>query len=103
LKRAIEYALAVIAVATFLGGGVAWVVSVETRVERALNVSGRLEAIEEMLRPLIVEHEVQKALEARRDPMTPVDVGKLRKKAEADTASQINWGRSRSRMMEQRR
>ena len=94
MKRTIEYALAVIAVATFLGGGIGWVVSVETRVERALNVTGRLEAIEEMLRPLVVEHEVQKALEARRDPMTPVDVDKLRRQAENAAASQINLGRA---------
>ena len=101
--------LSMIAVAAFLGTVFGWAMSVEVRIERALNVSGRLEAIEEMLRPLIVEHDVRKELEKRgrshqgltHPPVSPSVLSTLRKRAEADANSQINKGRARS-SMEQR-
>ncbi len=39
-----------------------WGARVETRIDRALDVDERLTNIEELMRPLIVEHEVQKRL-----------------------------------------
>jgi hypothetical protein len=55
-----------------LVGLIGWGVTVETRIDRALDVDARLSNIEELLRPLLVEYEVRKRLDEMysTDPMT---------------------------------
>ena len=84
--------LVLAAVAAF-AGYVGWHISIEVRLERALNVDRMIEVLEETVRPLVVEYEVSRRLAEHPFPMTDEKAEALEREAAETVNRQINKGR----------